>query len=137
MNFDHRREQDTVEINLIPLIDVLLVILIFLAATTSFTRQSQLPITLPQAQAQALDAQPVIELAISAHALYMLDGRSLDASEGANLSQALQKALRAHPDAVLRIAADGQASHASVVHALEAARAAGIEHVQFLAQTLP
>lgn len=137
MNFDHRHEQDGVEINLIPLIDVLLVILIFLAATTSFTRQSQLQVTLPQAQAQALDTTPVLELTISSDGLYALDGHHLSMTDDESLGRHLQQARQAHPNAILRIAADGRASHASVVHALEAARIAAIERVQFLTQSLP
>src|SRR5690606_7085112 len=80
MNFHHHRAHDEPEINLIPLIDVLLVILIFLAASTSFTRHRQLQVALPQAQAQAPDTSPFLELAISRDGLYALDGHFVDAA---------------------------------------------------------
>ncbi|MFA7437247.1 ExbD/TolR family protein [Castellaniella sp.] len=137
MNFSHREEHDSPEINLIPLIDVLLVILIFLAATTSFSRQTRLEVILPQAQAEALDPTPVIELDISPDGLYALDNHALDIRSDEDLAHHLQRALAERPDATLRVAADGQARHAAVVRALEAARLAHIERIQFLTQTQP
>jgi len=138
MNFHHRRRpHDEPEINLIPLIDVLLVILIFLAASTSFTHVRQLPITLPKAQAQAPDTDAALELAVSRDGQYALDGRYIEAQDDAALAQALRQAAAGHPDAALRIDADGQASHADVVRALEAARQAGINRVSFLTQARP
>ncbi|MFC4297861.1 MAG: biopolymer transporter ExbD [Castellaniella sp.] len=137
MNFHRRRAHDEPEINLIPLIDVLLVILIFLAASTSFTRQRQLQVALPQAQAEAPDASPFLELAISRDGLYALDGHFVDAADDAALADALRQAAGAKPDLALRIDADGQATHASVVRALEAARLAHIGKVHFLTQARP
>ncbi len=137
MNFHHRRANDEPEINLIPLIDVLLVILIFLAASTSFTRHRQLQVVLPQAQAEAPDASPFLELAISRDGLYALDGHYIDAADDAALADGLRQAASGKPDIALRIDADGQASHAAVVRALEAARLAHIGKVHFLTQTRP
>jgi len=137
MNFRHRQSHDEPEINLIPLIDVLLVILIFLAATTSFTQTRQLPIALPQAQAQVLDAGPALELAISRDGQYALDGHYIDMAAPDGLAAALRLAAIDHPEAALRIDADGQASHAAVVLALEAARQAGVHRVSFLTQGRP
>ncbi|WP_323030393.1 biopolymer transporter ExbD, partial [Castellaniella sp.] len=134
MNFHHHRAHDEPEINLIPLIDVLLVILIFLAASTSFTRHRQLQVTLPQAQAEAPDASPFLELAISRDGLYALDGHYVDAADDAALADALRQAAAGKPDLALRIDADGQAAHAAVVRALEAARLAHIGKVHFLTQ---
>lgn len=137
MNFHHRRPHDEPEINLIPLIDVLLVILIFLAASTSFTQTRQLQVALPQAQAQALDTGRALDLAISRDGQYALNGHYLEAADDAALASALRQAAEGHPDIALRIDADGQASHASVVRALEAARVAQIGRVQFLTQFHP
>lgn len=137
MNFHHRRDHDETEINLIPLIDVLLVILIFLAASTSFTRHRQLQVVLPQAQAEAPDASPFLELAISRDGLYALDGHYIDAADDAALADGLRQAASSKPDIALRIDADGQASHAAVVRALEAARLAHIGKVHFLTQARP
>ncbi|MGB6009241.1 ExbD/TolR family protein [Castellaniella sp.] len=137
MNFRHRHSHDEPEINLIPLIDVLLVILIFLAATTSFTQTRQLPIALPQARAQVLDTGPALELAISRDGQYALNGHYIDNAAPDALAAALRLAAVEHPDAALRIDADGQASHAAVVLALEAARQADIRRVSFLTQARP
>ena len=137
MNFHHRRAHDEPEINLIPLIDVLLVILIFLAASTSFTRHRQLQVALPQAQAEAPDASPFLELAISRDGLYALDGHYLDAADDAALADSLRQAAAGKPDIALRIDADGQTAHAAVVRALEATRLAHIGKVHFLTQARP
>src|SRR5690606_15851335 len=103
MNFHHHRAHDEPEINLIPLIDVLLVILIFLAASTSFTRHRQLQVALPQAQAQAPDTSPFLELAISRDGLYALDGHFVDAADDASLAESLRQAVSGRPDIALRI----------------------------------
>ncbi len=137
MNFHHHRAHDEPEINLIPLIDVLLVILIFLAASTSFTRHRQLQVALPQAQAAAPDASPFLELAISRDGLYALDGHYIDATDDSALADGLRQAAAGKPDIALRIDADGQATHAAVVRALEAARLAHIGKVHFLTQARP
>lgn len=136
MNFRHGPRED-LEINLVPLIDVLLVILIFLAASTSFTRHRQLQVALPQAQAQAPDTSPFLELAISRDGLYALDGHFVDAADDASLAESLRQAVSGRPDIALRIDADGQATHAAVVRALEAARLAHIGKVHFLTQARP
>lgn len=137
MNFQHRQEPESLEINLIPLIDVLLVILIFLAASTTFTQKRQLQVALPQAHAQTLEAAPALELSISHDGLYALNGHSIEATSDDMLATALRQATDGNPDLVLRIDADGQATHAAVVRALEAARMAQISRVHFLTQARP
>jgi len=133
MNFSGDRRGDELEINLIPLIDVLLVMLIFLAATTSFARFSQLQINLPQAGAEQPAGTP-LEVAISQDGRYALDGELLDADSAAGIATALQRALDGHPQPLLVINADALASHQSVVNVMEAARQAGIERVTFATQ---
>lgn len=137
MNFDHRRQLDEPEINLIPLIDVLLVILIFLAASTAFTHTRQLPIALPYAHGEALEDAPALDLAISRDGLYALDGRYVDSSETGALAAALQQAAGGRSALALNIDADAQTPHAAVVRALEAARVARITRVHFLTQARP
>ena len=134
MNFRRKSADDIPEINLIPLIDVLLVILIFLAATTSFTRFHQMKLTLPQAQAGAQDTN-IIDVAISREGLYALNGQLLSGQTAQELSPALQAAASGQPDAVVVINADAQATHESVVRIMEAARLAGIARVNFATQS--
>lgn len=130
MNFRRSLPADEPEINLIPLIDILLVILIFLAATTSFHRYQQLNVSLPQASAQSITGEP-LRLAISQDGLYALDTHLLDGTSVADIAAALNLAGRGQDDPVLLINADAQAPHQAVITALEAARQAGISHVSF------
>lgn len=138
MNFrrTHARDVDGgADINVIPLIDILLVMLIFLASTTAFTRYSELEVVLPEATATA----PVSEaatLAISDDGRYALNGRLVETTPPGALARAL-RGVAAGATPVLSINADGRASHQSVVDALEAARQAGIERVNFAARTGP
>ncbi len=136
MNFRPRQADEEPEINLIPLIDVLLVILIFLAATTSFTRYSQLQLALPQANAEAQESD-TLGMAISQQGIYALDGQLLSGVTAQDLAQALSIAAQGRDDAVLVINADAQATHESVVRAMEAARLAGIARVNFATQSSP
>jgi biopolymer transport protein ExbD len=136
MNFRRRQPDDEPEINLIPLIDVLLVILIFLAATTSFTRFSQLKVSLPQAQAGSADLD-ALNIAISQEGLYALNGQLLAGTSSQEIAQALSSAARNSNEAVLVINADAQTTHESVVRVMEAARLAGISRVNFATQSTP
>lgn len=136
MNFRRRQTDDEPEINLIPLIDVLLVILIFLAATTSFTRFNQLKVALPQAHADATDTD-TLNIAISQEGLYALNGQLLTDTSSPQIAQALQAAAQNHETAVLIINADAQTTHESVVRVMEAARLAGISRVNFATVSPP
>jgi len=139
MNFSRAgvrtRLADEPDINLIPLIDVLLVILIFLAATTTFLRQPALQVALPQASSRAT-APAYLELAISQDGRYALGDTVIDASIAA-LTQALREAARAQPEAVLLIRADAQSAHQHVVDAMQAAQQAGITRLHFAARSRP
>ena len=134
MNFRRPLPDDEPEINLIPLIDVLLVILIFLAAASSFTRYTQMKITLPQAQAEAVD-DTAIHIAISQEGIYALEGQILPAGPDDDIASALRAAAADRTEPVLTINADGQASHESVVRIMQAARLAGIGRVNFATQS--
>lgn len=136
MNFRRRQPGDEPEINLVPLIDVLLVILIFLAATTSFTRFNQLKVALPEASADAADTD-TLDMAISQEGLYALNGQLLSDTTSQEIAQALQAAAKRHNASVLVINADAQTTHESVVRVMEAARLAGISRVNFATQSPP
>ncbi|MBV6271750.1 biopolymer transporter ExbD [Alcaligenaceae bacterium CGII-47] len=137
MNFRRALSSDEPEMNLIPLIDVLLVILIFLAASTSFTQTRQLKVALPEARAEALAPEQLIDIAISQEGLYALNGEYISVDNDDQMAQALEAAGQGHSDPGLRINADAQATHAAVVRVLEAARQAGIERVFFTTQSRP
>lgn len=132
MRFRRAQDQDTLELNLVPLIDVLLVVLIFLAASSTFVRYRQLDVSLPQAQAQAAQTTELL-LAISQDGRYALNGMWLDASSGSPLSQALSTE-KTNEDSSMLILADAQAPHFAVVQAMEAARQVGIHRIHFATQ---
>lgn len=132
MRFRRAQDQDTLELNLVPLIDVLLVVLIFLAASSTFVRYRQLDVSLPQAQAQAAQTTELL-LAISQDGRYALNDMWLDASSGSPLSQALSTE-KTNEDSSLLILADAQAPHFAVVQAMEAARQVGIHRIHFATQ---
>lgn len=134
MNFRSRYSaDDSPDINLIPLIDVLLVILIFLAATTTFTRERQLKISLPQASAEQTSV-PTLEVSISQDGRYAVAGLLI---APADLADRLKSQHSGQADSVLLIRADAMAPHQSVVHAMQAAREAGIGKVHFATQVAP
>jgi len=121
---------DTPEINLIPLIDVLLVILIFLAATTTFTRERQLKISLPQAQAEQMSSRHS-KCQFHKNGRYAISGQLVST---ADLVTRLKAQLAGQTDSVLLIRADAMSPHQAVVHAMQAAREAGISKVHFATQ---
>jgi biopolymer transport protein ExbD len=131
MNFrSNASSDDSPDINLIPLIDVLLVMLIFLAATTTFTRERQLSISLPQANAEQTTAS-TIEVSIAQDGRYAIAGVLISTS---NLATRLKAQRSDQTESALIIRADAMAPHQAVVHAMQAAREAGINKVHFATQ---
>jgi len=127
------------EMNLIPLIDVMLIVLIFLAVTTTYSRFAQLQIQLPTAQANAAkDRITQIQIAITADGRFALDGRLLPFTSAQAFAEVLRKAHAQtggdEEHTVLVINADGQAPHQSVINVMEAARLAQLPRISFATQ---
>ena len=138
MNFRKGRREDYPEINLIPFIDILLVIVIFLAVTTTYARFAELKINLPTSSAEQTPTQPKqIEVAVAENGRYQVGSTALGLASVDELAAALQKAARTLNDPVLVINADGQASHQSVVNVMEAARRVGLSRITFATKTAP
>lgn len=136
MNFKRGIRPDEPEINLIPLIDVLLVILIFLMVTTTYARFAELQINLPEAQGDNAKENPVqITVDIDATGNYRIDGNSPGGNDVLSLAQALTKAANGRKDSAIVISADAQTSHQSVVRVMDAARREGLVRVTFVTQT--
>ena len=137
MNFRHRRQEEP-EINLIPFIDVLLVVLIFLMLSTTYSKFTELQITLPVANTDAQRDYPKeIIVAVSSDGRYAInkgpvDGRSIEA-----LSLALVNAAHGSKDMVVIISADASATHQSVITVMEAARRSGLNQITFATQSTP
>jgi biopolymer transport protein ExbD len=124
------------EVNLIPLIDVLLVVLIFLAVSTTYSRFAQLQIDLPDAQARPAAERPrEIQVAIAADGRFAIGRQSASVNDTTRLAELLREAAsRAGTDPVVVINADAQAPHQSVVNVMEAARDAGLVRLAFATQ---
>jgi len=135
MRFRGRAFREEPEINFIPLIDVLLVILIFLMVTTTYSRYAELKINLPSADAQkAPERTEQIDVAVDARGNYVIDKAAVAAGNAAALSAALKSAAGDMKDPVIVINADANAAHQSVVRVMEAAQLAGYAKITFTTQ---
>ncbi len=138
MNFRRGRREDYPEINLIPFIDILLVIVIFLAVTTTYARFAELKINLPTSTAEQTPTQPKqIEVAVAEDGRYQIDERALGDANIDTLAAALQAAAASQTDPVVVINADARATHQAVVNVMEAARRVGLARITFATQTPP
>ena len=125
------------EINLIPFIDVLLVILIFLMLTTTYGRLTQLDMQLPKADSGQQESKPnEIRVSVSSDGRYVVQKVAINPSDVVALTSALSQAAKESPQALVVISADAQASHQSVIQVLEAAQKSGLQHLTFSAQSL-
>ncbi len=138
MNFRRGRREDYPEINLIPFIDILLVIVIFLAVTTTYARFAELKINLPTSSAEQTPTQPKqIEVAVAENGRYQIDNTAVGEVSVDELAAVLQKAAANQTDPVVVINADARAAHQSVVNVMEAARRVGLSRITFATQTAP
>ena len=133
MNLRRRRREEP-EINLIPFIDVLLVVLIFLMLSTTFNQLTQIQITRPSADTEKQSTPPdTLTLTIQSDGRFSLNQQALRSVSVAGITAALQAA-KAGPQTVLVIAADQNVRHQLVISAMEAARRSGMNRVTFAAQ---
>ena len=131
MRFARTRKEDP-EINLIPLIDVLLVIIIFLMLTTTYSKFAELQINLPSAAAEKqFERANEINVVISATGQYLLQRKPIQFRDVASLAQQLRSAGAGLKDPIVVINADNNATHQSVIRVMDAARQAGYGQVAF------
>jgi biopolymer transport protein ExbD len=143
MNFRRGRQREEPEINLIPFIDVLLVVLIFLMVSTTYSKFTELQITLPTADANKVQERPFeINVTIDAKGNYTVNNVPVTFHSVAGLADDLKNAARsggpngtAANDPVVIVNADQFAMHQMVINVLEAARVAGYDKLTFAAQT--
>jgi len=134
MKFRQRRSEEP-EINLIPFIDVLLVILIFLMLSTSYSKFTELQVSLPVADAERLKDRPQeIIVSVSADGRYAVNSQAIEGRSPELLSAALSQAAGAQRDAMVVVSADAAAAHQSVVNVMDAARRAGLVRLTFATQ---
>ena len=135
MNFRRGRHREEPEINFIPMIDLLLVILIFLMVTTTYSKFAEMKINLPTAQADTSQqtATP-ITVAVAASGEMDVAGHKLLPGDKAGLQAQLRDAAAGKKDPVVVVNADAKATHQSVISVMEAARAAGLLQLTFATQ---
>ena len=135
MNFRKPRPEDP-EINLIPFIDVLLVILIFLMLSTTYSKFTELQLTLPTADAEKLRDRPhEIVVAVSADGRYVVNRKPVDGRSVEVLTSELSAAAAGAANALVIVSADATAAHQSVINVMDAARRAGIAKLTFATQS--
>jgi len=135
MNFRQRRHEEP-EINLIPFIDVLLVVLIFLMLSTTYSKFTELQLKLPVADADAQRDYPKeLIVSVSAEGAYSINKQALAGRSTESLSIALTENAKAGKDTVIIISADASARHQAVVTVMEAARRAGLNQITFATQS--
>lgn len=133
MNFRPKRQQDP-EINITPLIDMVFLLLIFFMVSSSFTRQSELELTLPRAAANPAEQQPeTIEVVIDRNGQWYVEGNLLPDTGIATMRRSLEAALprdMAEPPTLI-ISADASATYQAVVDVMDAARQLGLHRISF------
>jgi biopolymer transport protein ExbD len=135
MNFRRGSFREEPEINLVPFIDVLIVIVIFLAVTTTYSRYSEMQINLPTADAAKPAERPgQINVGVSAGGQYMVNRSAVAFTTPDAFAAELRRAAGSNPDPVIIINADANATHQSVINVMEAARVAGFGKITFTTQ---
>ena len=135
MKFRPRAFREEPEINFIPLIDVLLVILIFLMVTTTYSRFAELQINLPTAEAdRQADRAAQIDVVVDAQGRYLVNRKAVSFSNPVGFSTELRSAAAGAKDPVIVITADANAPHQSVINIMEGARIAGFGKITFTTQ---
>lgn len=132
MNFQRGKKHEDLELNLVPLIDVLLVIIIFLAVSTTFSKFSELKINLPTAEANSPDKKPnVINVSITADGSYSVNDSPLPNKSLESIVAALKNSSKGEKEVPVIINADAKSEHQSVINVMEASRQVGLTHITF------
>jgi biopolymer transport protein ExbD len=120
------------DVNITPLIDIVFLLLIFFMVSTTFERESEIDVTLPQAAIDAPQEQSeVIEIVISSQGEFYVNGKRVINKQVSTLKQALLKVADGREDPPIIISADAKATHQSVVTVMDAARQLGFVHLSF------
>jgi biopolymer transport protein ExbD len=138
MNFQRGEAKEAPEINLIPMIDVLLVILIFLMITTTYSKFAGLEINLPTADAAATPEQPnEINVTVTAAGEILVNRAQVGARDVGSIANALRRAAAESKEPLVVINADAKATHQSVIDVMQAAQQAALPRISFATQSPP
>jgi biopolymer transport protein ExbD len=136
VNFQRGRAKEPLEINLVPLIDVMMVILIFLMITTTYSKYTELQINLPSADAEKqLERPGEIAVLVNAQGQYVINHHAVAFRSVEQLGDELRRAGAALKHPMVVISADAAATHQSVVRVMEASRLAGLNQITFTTQS--
>jgi len=136
MNFQRGREKEPLEINLVPLIDVMMVILIFLMITTTYNKYTELQINLPTADAdKQMERSNEVAVVVNSQGQYVINRKPVIFRTVEQLAEELRRAASAAKEPIVVISADATATHQSVVRVMEAARVAGLTQITFTTQS--
>jgi biopolymer transport protein ExbD len=136
VNFQRGKEKEPLEINLVPLIDVMMVILIFLMITTTYSKYTELQINLPTADAERqLERPNEITVLVDAQGQYVVNRSPVTFRSIEQLADELRRAGAALKEPVVVISADASATHQAVVRVMEASRVAGLTQITFTTQS--
>jgi len=136
VNFQRGKEKEPLEINLVPLIDVMMVILIFLMISTTYSKYTELQINLPSAQAEKqLDRPNEITVLVNAQGQYVVNRSAVPFRSVEQLANEMRRAGAGLKEPVVVITADAAATHQSVIRVMEAARIAGLSQITFTTQS--
>jgi len=136
MNFQRGKEREQLEINLVPLIDVMMVILIFLMVTTTYSKFTELQINLPTADAEKqLDRPNEVDVLVNARGELVINHVAVRFTTVDALADALKRAAASQKDPVVVISADAATTHQAVIRVMEAARLAGLTQITFTTQS--
>ncbi len=136
MNFQRGRHREEPEINLVPMIDVMMVILIFLMVTTTYSKYTELQINLPTADAERqLERPGEVSVVVSAQGPYVVNKAPVTFTSVEQLAGELRKAGAGLREPVVIISADASATHQAVVRVMEASLVAGLSQITFTTQS--
>ena len=136
MNFQRGKQKEPLEINLVPLIDVMMVILIFLMISTTYSKYTELEITLPTADAQRqLERANEVSVLVNAQGQYVINRTAVPFRGVEQLAEELKRAAATLKEPIVVISADAATTHQSVVRVMEASRLAGLTQITFTTQS--
>jgi biopolymer transport protein ExbD len=136
VNFQRGKEKEPLEINLVPMIDVMLVILIFLMITTTYSKYTELQINLPSARAERqLERPNEVTVLVNAQGQYVVNHAAVPFKSVESLADDLRRAAAPLKEPIVVISADAAATHQAVIRVLEAARVAGLSQITFTTQS--
>ena len=136
MDFQRGKEKEPLEINLVPMIDVMLVILIFLMITTTYSKYTELQINLPTADSsRQMERSNEVTVVVSAQGQYVVNRAAVSFRSIDQLADELRRAAAPLKEPVVVISADAAATHQAVIRVMEASRLAGLAQITFTTQS--